>query len=89
MKRNHLIMIIVVALIITGLVIMTEYYSLENQILRDVDEYYEKGQDSEIGNQIMNKIGLMAIDSEERLQSFLEKNPKVNEFLKDWAIAQG
>jgi len=89
MKRNILIIGIAVILAIVGVAIIADYYSLENQILRDMDEYYENGQDPEIAKQIISKIGLIGVNSEERLQSFLEKNPKVNDFLKEWAIAHG
>jgi hypothetical protein len=60
MKKNSLIiMAIVMILTIAGVAIIADYYTLENQILRDLDKYYENGHDEEIGNEIINKIALM------------------------------
>ena len=84
-KSSWIIIVIATILAILAVAFIADYYLLENQILRDIDEYNEKGHDPEIGSQIINKIGLMGADGKERLNSFIKKNPKVNDFLGEWA----
>jgi len=85
MKKKSLLILITIILAFIGLGILADYNTLENQILRDIDKYYENGKDPEIGEEIIGKIARMGANSQERLSSYLEKNPKVNEFLIEWA----
>ena len=93
MKRKNWIIIGVIGILAIGGIVVFDYFSLENQVLRDIDEFYETGEDYELGVQIMNKINTMAgnegkrygIVTGERLDRFVQ-NPKVQQFLVDWTI---
>jgi len=88
MKRKNLITIAIIGILIVGGIIVFDYFSLENQTLRDIDKFYETGKDPVLGEQIMKKINTISANSDrknptDRLVRFLQ-NPKVIQFILDW-----
>ena len=89
MKRKNLIIIAIVGVLVISGIIVLDYFSLENQILRDIDAYYEAGgNDVESATKIMNKLNTLAKNDIKRFTIFVQ-NPKVKQFIAEWAIKYG
>ena len=88
MKRKNLIILAVALVLIVSGIIVFNYFTLENQILRDIDDYYATGGDAESATLIMNKINTLAKNDVGRFARFVE-NPKVKQFIAEWALKYG